>query len=149
MNAYPHTATHVVECSPGLECRVGGRRVAIPMRHVDQLIEYERSPLPLAKSGVAGLGLHQGQLVLSLALPFASPARASGPTKGVSLRGFPLGLLWALEVDQTFGFIEVSATELRADLAAWTRDALDGRGEPLLELDVATLLDALQLPRVD
>jgi hypothetical protein len=140
------TSAHSLQRSAGLECVVSGRRVAIPMTYVEQVIEYPRSPLPLARPGVAGLGVFDGQLLLSLSLPFTEGVRGHGITKGVSLRGMPLALPCALEVDQTFGFVEVSVTDFGSKLATWTRPATDGRGESLWELDVPSLLESLGLP---
>jgi hypothetical protein len=128
--------------SRGLECLVGGQRLSIPLESVEQVIEYPRSALPLARPGVAGLGIFEGELLLSLSLP-AVPLRADGMARGVLLRGLPLALPCALEVDATFNFLEVLGDVASEQSAGWTRSVADARGESLLELDVGALVGSL------
>src|SRR5688572_8076271 len=95
----------------GLECRVGRAPIAIPVASVAQIIEYQTSPLPLARRWVAGMGLHDGRLVLTIGLvpePADAPAR-SRPAKAILLHlpGSEVG--WALEISEVLLFVRLTS----------------------------------------
>ncbi len=95
-----------------LECRVENGSIAIPVEAVGQIVEYEVCPLPLARGAVRGLGLIDGQLVISLALGTARPVERRR-AKGVLLRVEDQGGVWALEVNEVLSFVEVDVPSVR------------------------------------
>jgi hypothetical protein len=90
-----------------LECRVEAGTIAIPVDAVGQIVEYDVSPLPLARGAVRGLGLVDGKLVVSLGIGRCADGRRH--TKGVLLRTAEASGHWALEVVEVLSFIEVAA----------------------------------------
>ena len=125
----------------GLECVIGERHIVVPLRFVDQLIEYPRASLPLAREGVAGLGVSQGKLLVSLSLASAkSPAVA---TKAVLLRALAPAVTFALEVDRTLSFVDLSAgaaTDLAPPREPWLSHVTSADGRHVLRLDVESLV---------
>lgn len=90
----------------GLECLIGRGRFGIPEESVHQVIAFEVGlPPPLALPWVSGAGVHEGRLLLSIAL-FASPRLPRRQSKGVwlSLAGAPTDFV--LEVARVSSFVE-------------------------------------------
>lgn len=109
----------------GLECLVGPSRLGIPAESVKQIIEYEvMSPVPLARPGVAGLGVFDAKVLVSITLAASEPRGAQEPgrrsTKGVLLNVPQSSIDWALEVTGIVGFLEaeVRAAVPRPDVRA-------------------------------
>jgi CheW-like domain len=124
----------------GLECVIGERHVVVPLRFVDQLIEYPRASLPLARQGVAGLGVYQGKLLVSLSMGAKSPAIA---TKAVLLRALAPAVSFALEVDRTLSFVDLSAgtaLEQASPPEPWLSHMTSADGRHVLRLDVEALV---------
>jgi len=136
------TAKEIIAAERGLECVIAGRHMVVPLSNVDQLIEYSRVALPVAREHVGGLGLYQGALLLSLSL--GSQESALVATKGVLLRGVAGPLSCALEVERTLSFVELSSTAARASTREpWLSDATTSDGRDLLRLNVESLVSAL------
>jgi len=134
-------AAHELVSERGLECVIGERHVVVPLRFVDQLIEYPRAPLPLARDGVAGLGVYQGSLLVSLSLEKVNDRGIM--TKGVLLRGLAPAIAFALEVDRTLSFVDLSAalaSELLPPREPWLSQLACADGRPVLRLDVESLV---------
>jgi len=97
----------------GLECRVGRAPIAIPVASIAQIVEYQTSPLPLARRWVAGMGLHDGRLVLTIGLvPEQADAPAGPrPAKAILLHvpGSEVG--WALEINEVLLFVRMTSIE--------------------------------------
>ncbi|MGC4087999.1 MAG: chemotaxis protein CheW [Polyangiaceae bacterium] len=93
----------------GLECRDGERHIVVPAVHVGQIVEVEASSaLPLAKPWISGFSVHEGRVLISVAL-FPGDARSRrGRRKAVLLAqtGYS-GVEWALEVSEVLSFVEV------------------------------------------
>ena len=124
-----------------LECVIRERHVVVPLRFVDQLIEYPRASLPLVHAGVAGLGVYQGKLLVSLSLDGASSS--GGSSKAVLLRALTPVVTFALEVDRTLSFVDLSAGAASFHARSrepWLshRTSVDGR--QVLRLDVESLV---------
>jgi chemotaxis signal transduction protein len=126
----------------GIECVCGSARIVVPAQHVDQIIEYEVSPLPLARKWVNGVGVHAGDLIVSISLR----ERAAGRTqvKGILLRGTAgVAARWAFEVDDVLVLTKVRASRAAMGMDAgprWIAGALRENGERVGWLDVATML---------
>src|SRR5689334_19006013 len=72
----------------GLECVIGRARVTVPIEAVNQVIEYPVAPAPpLSHPWVGGLGVYDGEVLISVALAQAvTPDRnAQRMAKGVLL----------------------------------------------------------------
>ncbi len=128
----------------GLECVIGQRHIVVPLRFVDQLIEYPRAALPLARQGVAGLGVYQGTLLVSLSLGVVRSAAVA--TKSVLLRGLAPSVTFALEVDQTLSFVDLlpagAVTIGAAPSEPWLSEMTSSDGRRLSCLDVEALISA-------
>jgi hypothetical protein len=132
----------------GLECLVGDGRVVIPMSVVEQVIEYDVSPLPLARKGVRGLGMHAGALVVSIGVDGTIAVGATGhrKTKGVLLRALPSPVRWAVEVIDAVAFVELD--EARASRSSdpaspWLRTAKSREGREVSWLDASRFVSEL------
>ena len=91
----------------GLECLVGPSRLGIPAESVKQIIEYEvMSPVPLARPGVAGLGVFDAKVLVSITLAASEQEPGRRSTKGVLLNVPQSSIDWALEVTGIVGFLE-------------------------------------------
>jgi hypothetical protein len=90
---------------------LGRHRVALPVDAVVQLIEYEVAPPPpLAQRWVAGIGIHDKRVLISVSLV---PNQSPGPrrvAKGVLLRSEMEGISWALEVARASTFVRAQIT---------------------------------------
>jgi hypothetical protein len=137
-----HSETFTEQC---LDCRIDGRKIAVPVTHVDQLIDYDCKPLPLARFHVAGLGIFAGNLLVSLSL-CKQTTRHDTHTLAVLFRGLPGSTPWALEVDKTFSFIDVvrraGAASERSD-EPWLDPADLATGGQLEWLDVERFVTSL------
>jgi chemotaxis signal transduction protein len=132
----------------GLECRVGRGPVAIPVAHIEQLIEYESSPLPLTRRWIAGVGLHQDRLVLTVGLVSdgeASPTRGPRRTRAILLHQPGSQAAWALEVTDVRLFVRATRVETRRTpdtdgLPAWISRARIEDGRSIGWIDVPAML---------
>lgn len=126
----------------GLECVTNGRRLVLALAHVDQLIEYRREPLPLGRGGIAGLGVYGEQLVLSLSLrdiPKFQREAVKGILCHVSVRRLPV----ALEVDETFSFVEVDLTaRALSPEQPWLLEGMSSTGHTVYQLDIPAFMAA-------
>lgn len=119
----------------GLECIIAGQTLVIPLEHVDQLIEYSRAPLPLAQPWVAGIGLYEDRLLVSLSL-FGANGR--GSTKAVLLRELGGSVAFALEVERTLAFVDVQRTPLSSQPEErWISGVISADGRRLRRIDIA------------
>jgi hypothetical protein len=90
----------------GLECWAGKSKLVLPIEAVRQIIEYELSPPPpMARRFVGGFAMHDGRLVVSLALAPAVFAPPGTRMKGILLQGALNGIEFALAVTQVGGFV--------------------------------------------
>jgi chemotaxis signal transduction protein len=134
-----------------LECRVGRAPLAIPVAAVAQIIEYQTSPLPLARRWVAGMGLHDGRLVLTIGLVPAGAGAGVGlrPVKAVLLQvpGSEVG--WALEISEVLVFVRATSIERgravssRGDLPPWIGRVTTEDGRSIGWIDVPAMVGAL------
>jgi hypothetical protein len=137
----------------GLECRVGRAPVAVPVGSIAQIVEYQTSPLPLARRWVAGMGLHDGRLVLTIGLVPEREGAAPKvrPTKAILFQlsaGDPQ-VRWALEIQEVLTFVRATAVERprgateRPDLPAWIARATTEDGRSIGWLDVPAMIAEL------
>lgn len=124
-----------------LECVIRERHVVVPLRFVEQLIEYPRASLPLVQAGVAGLGVYQGQLLVSLSLD--GDKSSGGSIKAVLLRALAPAATFALEVDRTLSFVDLSAAGgsfPARPREPWLSHRTSADGRQVLRLDVESLV---------
>jgi len=140
----------------GLLCLAGRARIVVPANDVLQVIEYPvSSRLPLAARFIGGLGLHDGQLLVSVAidakLESAVPQRL---TKGVLVkRGSARAPAWAVEVSQVRALVEVNLAPIsverdhpdKARFVSWRKTR---EGELVGLIDVPALLTELSHARL-
>jgi hypothetical protein len=120
-----------------------GKRLLVPLEEVEQLIDYLRCPLPLAKRWVAGIGLFGDQPLVSIALWGITPKRPQH-TKGVLLRSQSNGLRFAIEVDEAFSFLDVDAPRSATpNERPWLKSTSTSEGALLEVLDARALLREL------
>ncbi len=122
-----------------LLCLVGSTRISVPTDAVRLIAEYEVGPPPpLTSPYVAGVGVLEGSLVLSVRVGFRPTARERR-TKGILLAtpSSPLG--WAFEVDETVGLVGDAPDELLPSEPPWLRRTRTGERF----LDVAGMVDAI------
>ena len=132
----------------GLECRIGRARLAIPMTSVDRIIEYKISPLPLARQWIGGIGVHEGMLVISVALVAGESHRTRGAfSKGIILNVANSQLGWALEVHETFSFVRATVLPRRKEadsqLPGWITGAKTDEGRSIGWIHVPAMLAEL------
>jgi chemotaxis signal transduction protein len=133
----------------GLECRVGKAPLAIPVESIAQIIEYQTVPLPLARRWIAGIGLHEGRLVLTIGLVGGERPEAQNPeprlTTGILLRLPRTDILWALEVREVMLFVRATSIERSRpanseELPAWIMRATTTEGRSLGWIDVPAMV---------
>jgi len=132
----------------GLECRVGRAPIAIPVSSVAQIIEYQTSPLPLARRWVTGMGLHDGRLVLTIGLVPEREGAALGPRPAKAvlllLPGSEVG--WGLEVSEVLPFVRVTSIAgagsgpSRPDLPPWIGRGTTEDGRSIGWIDVPAMI---------
>lgn len=140
----------------GLLCLAGRARIVVPASDVLQVIEYPVSTgLPLAARFVGGLGAHDGQLLVSVAID--SKPEASVPrrlTKGVLVkRGSKRAPAWAIEVSQVRALVEVNPAPIsverdhpeKARFVSWRRTR---EGDLVGLVDVPALITELSHARL-
>ncbi len=96
----------VSESRRGLECLIGRGRFGVPVEAVHQVLTCEvGAPPPLAQPWVGGVGLHEGHLLISIAL-FPVQRTYHRQIKGIwlSVRGAPSEFM--LEVGRVATFVE-------------------------------------------
>jgi hypothetical protein len=97
----PLSTTDVLECTVGAKSLVG-----IPRAHVGQIVEYRCTPLPLASRYVGGLGVHQGEVYVSISL--ANLGRSGErDAKGVILALAGQAVPWIVEISEIGVFAAV------------------------------------------
>jgi hypothetical protein len=142
----PHveTPTHIAALA-ALECVVDGQSIAIASDAVGKIVEYEVSPLPLAREPLAGIGVLDGQIVLSLAPLSVVDTRPRRHTKGIVLRTSAAGV-WTLEIAGVVAFVEATITAgSRHPTRPWLARAKTPDGREVVWLDVADLLRAISV----
>jgi hypothetical protein len=121
-----------------LVCLVGSTRVYVPTDAIKLISEYDVGPPPpLTSPYVAGIGVVEGALVLSVRVGFRPTARGR-QTKGILLNA-PSSLGWAFEVDQALGFVTEDPKETLQSEPPWLRRTRSGERF----LDVATMVDSI------
>ena len=140
----------------GLECRVGRAPIVVPVEHVEQIIDYELSPLPLTRRWITGVGLHNDRLVMTVGL--IADGHALGPaterrrTKGVLLTGTDTRVAWALEVQEVRVIVQAAVIERRratprtGELPPWIGRARTNDGRSIAWIDVPAMLSDLSAP---
>ena len=131
----------------GLECRVGRAPIAIAVPSVAQIIEYQTSPLPLARRWVTGMGLHDGRVVLTIGLVPEREGTVAGPRPAkailLNLPGSEVG--WALEVNEVLPFVRVTSIggaggPPRPDLPPWIGRGTTEDGRSIGWIDVPAMI---------
>lgn len=139
----------------GLECRIGKAPLAIPVDSIAQIIEYQTVPLPLARRWIAGIGLHEGRLVLTIRLVGGERPEARDPeprlTTGILLRLPRTDIAWALEVREVMLFVRATSIERNRpgnsdELPAWIMRATTSDGRSLGWIDVPAMVADLTTP---
>jgi chemotaxis signal transduction protein len=139
----------------GLECRVGKAPIVVPVEHVVQIIDYETSPLPLARRWISGVGLYDDRLVMTVGLVAegaTGPQPARRQTKGVLLNVPGSKVAWALEVQEVVVLVKAAVIERRrneprtGDLPPWIGRARTSDGRSIAWIDVAAMLSDLTSP---
>jgi chemotaxis signal transduction protein len=133
----------------GLECRIGKAPLAIPVESIAQIVEYQTVPLPLARRWIAGIGLHEGRLVLTIDLVGGERPEVRGTeprlTTGILLRLPQSDIAWALEVREVMLFVRATAIERGRPtsgdgLPAWIMRATTTDGRSLGWIDVPAMV---------
>jgi chemotaxis signal transduction protein len=133
----------------GLECRVGKAPIVVPIEHVAQIIEYELSPLPLTRRWIAGVGLYDERLVMTVGLvadTAAVPTPERRLTKGILLNLPSSKIAWALEVQEVLVLVRAAVIEQRpgvpraGDLPPWITRARTNDGRSIAWIDVPAML---------
>jgi hypothetical protein len=131
----------------GIRCRIGRAEVALALPHVGQIIEYPVFPLPLARRWIGGLGLHDEQPLISVALARTQERpRGEGTrtARGILLDGESREVGWALEVDELGSFVRVTVSSRPAseglDVPPWISQARDDAGRTLGWIDVPAMV---------
>jgi chemotaxis signal transduction protein len=135
----------------GLECRVGRAPIAIPVASVAQIVEYQTSPLPLARRWVAGMGIHDGRLVLTIGLVPERAGAPAGPRPAkailLHLPGSEVG--WALEINEVLLFVRATSIERARsrpslpDLPPWIGRVTIEDGRSIGWIDVPAMITDL------
>jgi hypothetical protein len=113
--------------------------VFVPTDAVKIISEYDVGPPPpLTSPYLAGIGIADGVLVLSVRVGFRPTARGR-KTRGVLLTTPTSQLTWAFEVDQTVGLVDEGARETLPSEPSWLRRTRTGERF----LDVVGMVDAI------
>ncbi|MEZ4360963.1 MAG: hypothetical protein R3B48_12340 [Kofleriaceae bacterium] len=119
-----------------LLCFVGSTRVFVPTDAVKLIAEYVVGPPPpLTSPYVAGVGVMEGGLVLSVRVGFRPNARERR-TKGILLSTAGSALDWAFEVDETVGLVAEEPKDMLQSEPPWLRRTRGGERV----LDVASMV---------
>jgi hypothetical protein len=122
-----------------LLCLVGSTRVFVPTNAVRLIAEYEVGPPPpLTSPYLAGVGVLDKSLVLSVRVGFRPSARERS-TKGILLATPSSQLSWAFEVDETVSLVGEDAKEVLQSEPPWLRRTRTGERF----LDVAGMVEAI------
>ncbi len=134
----------------GLEFSIGRARVAVPVESVYQIIQYETTPLPLARRWVGGLSVYQGRIIISVALigDRAPDTARRKETEGIVVSADESEIGWALEVLSVVGMVQATVRPKREQpgsdkLPPWISAARTVDGRSIGWLDVPTLLKDL------
>ena len=138
----------------GLECLIGTMHIGIPAESVKKIAEYEVvSPVPLARSGVFGLGVFDEKVIISVALAAVDSHRVEAAcrrgTRGVFLHVPQSTVEWVIEVTSVMGFVQTNGTPKHPERAAtpWIFDAMTEDGRAIGWVDVHGLLADLAASR--
>lgn len=102
-----------------LTCLVGSTRVFIPTAAIKLIVEYDVGPPPpLASPYLAGLGLLEERLALSVRVGFRPTVRTRR-TKGILFLASTETEEWAFEVDSVLGFAADEPSDLLPSEPAW------------------------------
>jgi hypothetical protein len=122
-----------------LVCLIGSTRVYVPTDAIKLISEYDVGPPPpLTSPYVAGIGVVEGALVLSIRVGFRPTSRGR-QTKGILLHTGGSALGWAFEVDQALGFVSEDPKEVLQSEPPWLRRTRSGERF----LDVKTMVDSI------
>jgi hypothetical protein len=123
-----------------LVCLIGSTRVFVPTDAIKQISEYDVGPPPpLASPYLAGIGIVDNSLVLSIRVGLRPSARGR-KTKGVLLATPASSLGWAFEVDQTIGLVTEVPSETLQSEPSWLKRTRTGERF----LDVRTMVAAIE-----
>lgn len=144
------SAPTALSLAGGLQCRIGRARVAVPIEWVVRVIEYRVVSLPLGRSWIGGLGVHEGAPLLSVAL-VAPERRAAAPatTKGILLHVPGAAIAWALEIQEVFAFVRATVQPRRTEAAGerlprWISGATTEEGRSIGWIHVGEMLAELE-----
>jgi chemotaxis signal transduction protein len=132
----------------GLECRVGGGRMIVPMTAVAQVGQYRvGGRLPTSLRHVAGIGTWEDQLVVSLSL-VSPPAAIDRETTGILLAtATATPMRWALEIAAPVGIVRVVRITPNAQVSsrrpAWLQNATTFDDRMMLWVAVEEMIAAL------
>ncbi len=133
----------------GLECRVGHGRMIVPMTAVAQVGRYRvGGRLPARARHVAGIGVWEDQLVVSLSLVAAAPA-ADREATGILLEtNARTEMRWALEIVAPVGMIRVARitpnVQVSARRPAWLQNAITFDNRTMLWVAVEDMITAAE-----
>ena len=118
-----------------------------PVQLAGQVVEYEVVPLPLVRSGVRGVALHENRVLISLGLGPDQARRQRRPARGVLLSLPGVSGWYALEVDRlgTLGQLRRAPPSTATESAWWVR-ALDEQDRPHFWFDAEAFVRALLAP---
>jgi hypothetical protein len=142
-------ATGDVRAMSGVECALGQARVVIPSSAIDRIVEYVVAPLPLARPCIAGIAVHEDELVLSVRLAPLAPATPRlavllVPRDGHRSGGKQPRARWGIEIDLVLSFVDIAVSSENGR-APWLLRATAGERE-LDWLDVDRMLRDLGDP---
>lgn len=126
----------------GVECATGGERLVVPSSAIDQIVEVEVAPLPLAPPFVLGLAVRGDELVLTVSAGRHVAATSRGVTKAVLLTNTGMPMRVAVAIDEVISFVKAS---VRGDEGrSWKRRATSSDGREVAWVDVERLGLALR-----
>jgi hypothetical protein len=137
--------------SESLECLVSSRRIVVPVRDLDRVVEVLLGPPPpLAEPWIAGLGLVENRPVVCLTLS-GPPRDPLARCQGLLLKGPGSNQRYVLKVDEVRKVQEIEASGFEpVEVPGWPCPAgwlasrkAEGDVVPLLRLDTDAAAAAL------
>ena len=142
-----------------LSVYIHGQKIGIPIDCVDHINEYDLTPPPpLSQELVSGLGVHQGQIFVAVALSQRTDSTANHVAHCVVVKKGESRYRWALEVERIgeLEALQVNASPTQPDenipgLPDWLLPAQDQKGGGVAFLrpqDVVRHLDSVCTPEL-
>lgn len=136
----------------GIECIVGGAHVVLPADDVEQIVEYDVSPLPFALPLCAGLAVRDGELIVSLRLSQEGQSEGRRDVRAALLSTRDAqATRMAIEIERVIAFVSVNRRaidprrEVEEARERWIGEGTRADGEAIAWLDVRRMLADLRV----